>query len=139
MGARMATEAPVIARAYPWGALGHVVDVGGGNASLLIALLHAHDALRGTALDLPGPIARAEHALAATDLGDHAGSFFDPLPAGAGGYVLSGVLHDWPDEDALRILRRCADAVPPTGKVLVVGNPHRIRPAPPRRPSCRDR
>jgi 2,7-dihydroxy-5-methyl-1-naphthoate 7-O-methyltransferase len=39
---------------------------------------------------------------------------------GAGGYVLSGVLHDWADEDALRILQRCADAAGPAGKVLVV-------------------
>ena len=34
--------------------------------------------------------------------------------------MLSGVLHDWGDEDAIRILQRCADAAPETGKVLVV-------------------
>jgi hypothetical protein len=86
MGARLEADAPAVAVAYPWGTLGHVVDVGGGNASLLIAILRAHDDLRGTVIDLAG--------------------FFDALPAGAGGYLLSAVLHDWDDEDAVRAAGR---------------------------------
>lgn len=124
MGARLVADAPAVAVAYPWGALGHVVDVGGGNASLLIAILRAHGELRGTVIDLAGPVARAEQALVSAGLGHRAdaraGSFFDALPAGAGGYLLSGVLHDWDDEEAARILRRCADAASESGKVLVV-------------------
>lgn len=124
MGDRLVADAPVIAAAYPWGALGHVVDVGGGNASLLIALLHAHDELRGTVIDRPGPVARAEQAIAAAGLGDRAdarsGSFFDALPAGAGGYVLSGILHDWDDEHAHQILARCVEAAGPAGRILVI-------------------
>jgi hypothetical protein len=98
--------------------------VGGGNASLLIAILRAHDDLRGTVIDLAGPVARAEQAIVSAGLGHRAdaqvGSFFDALPAGAGGYVLSGVLHDWDDADAVRILQRCADAASDRGKVLVL-------------------
>jgi 2,7-dihydroxy-5-methyl-1-naphthoate 7-O-methyltransferase len=124
MGARLTADAPAVAVAYPWGTLGHVVDVGGGNGSLLIAILRAHGDLRGTVIDLAGPVARAEQAIVSAGLGHRAdtqvGSFFDALPAGAGGYVLSGVLHDWDDEDAVRILRRCAEAASETGTVLVV-------------------
>ncbi|MFE9654442.1 methyltransferase [Micromonospora sp. NPDC006431] len=124
MGARLVADAPAVAAAYPWSALGHVVDVGGGNASLLIAILRAHPDLRGTVIDLAGPVARAAQAIASAGLdpraGTQVGSFFDALPAGAGGYLLSGVLHDWDDEDAARILQRCADAAPETGKVFVV-------------------
>jgi hypothetical protein len=124
MGGRLGADAPRIAAAYPWGTLGHVVDVGGGNATLLIAILRAHDGLRGTVVDLAGPVAGAQQAIAAAGLADRAGaqagSFFDALPAGAGGYLLSGVLHDWDDEDAARILQRCADAAADTGRVLVV-------------------
>jgi hypothetical protein len=113
-----------VAVAYPWGRLGHVVDVGGGNATLLIAILRAHGDLRGTVIDLAGPVARAERAIVAAGLshraGAQVGSFFDALPPAAGGYVLSGVLHDWDDEDAVRILKRCAEAASGTGKVLVV-------------------
>jgi 2,7-dihydroxy-5-methyl-1-naphthoate 7-O-methyltransferase len=124
MGGRLGADAPRIAAAYPWGTLDHVVDVGGGNGTLLIAILRAHPGLRGTVVDLAGPVAHADHAIAAAGLADRAGtragSFFDPLPAGAGGYLLSGVLHDWDDEDAARILRRCADAAGETGRVLVL-------------------
>ncbi|HJZ98015.1 MAG TPA: methyltransferase [Candidatus Solibacter sp.] len=38
-------------------------------------------------------------------------SFFDPLPAGADLYLLRGVINDWGDREAVRILRRCGDAV----------------------------
>jgi hypothetical protein len=124
MGARLMADAPVVAAAYPWSGLGHVIDVGGGDGSLLIAILRAHEGLRGTVIDLPGPIARAEHAIAAADLSDRADteaiSFFEPLPAGAGGYLLSGVIHDWDDDDAARILQRCADAAAGTGSVFLV-------------------
>lgn len=121
MGARLVADAPEVAAAYAWGDLGHVVDVGGGDGSLLIAILRAHPDLRGTVVDLPGPAARAEQAIADAGLSDRAdaqaGSFFDALPAGAGGYLLSGVLHDWDDDNALRILRQCASA---GSRVLVV-------------------
>jgi 2,7-dihydroxy-5-methyl-1-naphthoate 7-O-methyltransferase len=124
MGSRLATDAPVVADAYPWGDLGHVVDVGGGDATLLIAILRAHENLRGTVIELPGSTARAQQAIASAGLAHRAdaeeGSFFDVLPAGAGGYVLSSVLHDWDDENAVRIVRRCADAAGETGKVVVV-------------------
>ncbi|WP_026414577.1 methyltransferase [Actinomadura oligospora] len=124
MGARLVADAPVVATAYPWGTLGHVVDVGGGDASMLIAILRRHENLRGTVVDLAGPVGRARQAIEAAGLGDRGdarvGSFFDALPAGAGGYVLSGVLHDWDDPDALRILRRCSEAAAASGRVLVV-------------------
>jgi O-methyltransferase domain len=29
------------------------------------------------------------------------------LPAGADGYVMKAILHDWEDDDAVRILRTC--------------------------------
>ncbi|HEY3506583.1 MAG TPA: methyltransferase [Actinocatenispora sp.] len=124
MGSRLGADAPAVAAAYPWGGLGHLVDVGGGTGSLLIAILRAHDELRGTVVDLASPAARAAEAIAAAGLADRAGSvagsFFEPLPAGAGGYLLSGVLHDWDDEHAARILARCVDAAGPTGRVFVL-------------------
>jgi hypothetical protein len=47
-------------------------------------------------------------------------SFFDPLPAGADLYLLRGVLNDWPDPEATAILRRCAEAARPGGRVVVL-------------------
>ena len=124
----MATDveawAPDILSAYNWGSLGHLVDVGGGNGALLIAMLHRYPDLRGTVLDLPGATEAARKALTATGLADRsdamAGSFFAPLPPGAGGYLLCAVLHDWDDAPARAILRRCAQAAGTDGRVFVV-------------------
>ena len=124
MAADVTAWAPNIVAAYDWGSLGHLVDVGGGNGALLAALLLQHPRLRGTVLDLPGAALAARGTLAAAGLADRAhavaGSFFDPLPPDAGGYLLCAILHDWDDQAALAILRRCAEAAGAGGRVLVV-------------------
>jgi hypothetical protein len=124
MGRDVEAWAPAIIGAYDWGGLGSVVDVGGGAGVLLAALLAAFPALRGTVLDRPGTAERAREHLASLGLGDRGdavgGTFFDALPTGAGGYLLTAILHDWPDEPATRILRRCAEAAAPHGRVFVI-------------------
>jgi hypothetical protein len=60
------------------------------------------------------------------------GDFFATLPRGADAYVLSRILHDWDDADAERILTGCREAIPPTGRLLIVEAimPERARDAP---------
>jgi hypothetical protein len=117
-------DASTVADAYDWGALKHVVDVGGGSGALLGRLLARHDGLRGTLVDLAGPAGNARRRFRRLGLDDRVtvvtGSFFEPLPEGAGGYVLSAILHDWDDAHAVRILRRCAEAAGRSGVVLVI-------------------
>jgi hypothetical protein len=109
-----------------WESIRTVVDVGGGTGSLLIAILQAHPALQGTLVDFPRTSARANAGFEVAGVADRAEaagqSFFDPLPAGADLYVLNRVIHDWPDAEALLILRRCAEAALPLGRVAVVGS-----------------
>ena len=94
-----------------------VVDVGGGNGSLLVELLRRQPGLRGIVFDLP------ETNRDDARLGDRiefvAGSFFERVPAGDV-YVLSTVLHDWDDERAAAILRTIRAAAPPDARVLVL-------------------
>ncbi len=93
-----------------------VVDVGGGNGALLAELIGRRPELRGIVLDLPETV-RDE-----TALGDRiefvAGTFFDSVPEGDA-YVLSGILHDWPDSDAARILRTIRAAAPDHSRLLI--------------------
>ena len=100
-----------------------VVDVGGGNGALLAELIRQRPELRGIVLDLPETV-RDE-----TAFGDRiefvAGSFFDSVPEGDA-YLLSGILHDWPDEDAARILRTMRAAAPAHARLLI--NESVIRP-----------
>jgi SAM-dependent methyltransferase len=94
-----------------------VVDVGGGNGSLLVELLRLHPGLRGIVFDLPETV-RDEAAL-----GDRIefveGSFFESVP-GADVYILSTILHDWDDERAAAILRTIRAAAPGGSRLLIV-------------------
>ena len=94
-----------------------VVDVGGGNGSLLVALLKRQPGLHGIVFDLPETV-RDEGAL-----GDRIefveGNFFESVPA-ADVYVLSTILHDWPDEQAAAILRTIRAAAPPEARLVLV-------------------
>lgn len=114
---------PAVTAAYDWDQAAYVLDVGGGDGTLLIALLTAHPALRGAVVELPGPAEAARVKLAEAGLGERVtampGSFFDPLPTGADVCVLSAVVHGWDDEEARAIVRRCAEAVRPDGRVLI--------------------
>ncbi|GAA1310101.1 methyltransferase [Saccharothrix xinjiangensis] len=107
-----------------WAGTRTVVDVGGGNGALVAALLARHTTLRAAVFDLPDVVEEARKVLAAAGLDGRAdvvpGDFFTDVPRGADVYVLSQVLHDWDDEDAGRILRRCRTAVPGHGRLLVV-------------------
>jgi SAM-dependent methyltransferase len=107
-----------------WERVRSVVDVGGGTGALLAAILRAHSAVRGTLVDLPRTVARSGPIFEAAGVTDRVTavgqSFFDPLPAGADLYLLKSVLSDWPDSGATAILKRCADAARPAGRVIVL-------------------
>jgi hypothetical protein len=94
-----------------------VVDVGGGNGSLLAALLKKQPGLRGVVFDLPETV-RDEAAL-----GDRIefveGSFFERVPEGDV-YVLSTILHDWDDDHVARILRTIRAAARPDSRLLII-------------------
>lgn len=109
---------------YDWSSVKTVVDVGGGNGTLISQVLTAHPYLTGTVVELPAAADHARATLAANGLSDRCsvvvGSFFDLLPTGADVYVLCKVLHDWGDPEAEAIMRRCAQAAGPDGRVLVI-------------------
>jgi 2,7-dihydroxy-5-methyl-1-naphthoate 7-O-methyltransferase len=108
-----------------WDGIQSVVDVGGGTGTMLAEILRARPAVRGLLVDLPATVARAGEVFLAAGVADRVTmvgqSFFDPLPAGADLYLLRKVLNDWPDEETEAILRRCAEAARPGGRVVVIG------------------
>lgn len=78
-----------------------VVDIGGGNGSLLTAFLERHPGMRGIVFDLPETM--REEASFGDRITFVEGSFFDEVPPGDA-HVLSTIIHDWDDEWAQRIL-----------------------------------
>src|SRR5262249_7652722 len=94
-----------------------VVDVRGRTGSRLAAILRARPAVRGTLVDLPTTVARSGEVFQQAGVAERVTamgqSFFDPLPAGADLYLVKNVLADWPDREALALLKRCAEAARP--------------------------
>lgn len=109
-----AQDAPHLLAAYDFSVFAHVTDVGGGQGGFLAAVLAAHPALAGTLFDLPevvadpSPIHDPTVAARRTVGG---GDFFTGVPPGADATLLKAVLHDWSDENAVRILRHCREAL----------------------------
>jgi 2,7-dihydroxy-5-methyl-1-naphthoate 7-O-methyltransferase len=107
-----------------WDPVRTVVDVGGGTGAMLAEILRARPGVHGTLVDLPRPVAASTGIFRLAGVADRvtaAGqSFFDPIPAGADLYLLRGVLNDWPDREAAAILRRCAEAARPGGRIVIL-------------------
>src|ERR1700722_20174561 len=120
-----APVAEALAQAVDFGKLGTVADVGGGHGGFITAILRAHPGVRGILTELDRPLPGARAHLAANGLADRcdvvACDFFtDPVPSGAGCYLLAHVIHNWNDEQALAILRAVRAAVPDDGRLLLV-------------------
>ena len=112
-----------ILEAYDFSKFERLVDVGGGHGLLLAAILSANPHLRGVLYDLPAVVAGAStlQREAITQRCEIiGGDFFEGVPAGADAYVLKGIIHDWNDQAALKILKNCRQAIPPNGTLLLV-------------------
>ena len=124
-------ENPLIAHAYDFPHSATIVDLGGGHGGLLLAALRENPGLYGVLFDQSHVL--AEHCLSELDADDRwetvAGDFFTEVPPGDV-YLIKRILHDWDDDQSVRILRHCRKAMSPGGRVLVIdavippGNDH---------------
>lgn len=113
MADRSRREAAAVVASYDFGRFGTLVDVGGGPGVMLRAIRDATPGLDVLLFDRPGVVEAATLPAAG-------GDFFDAVPEGADAYLLSRVLHDWDDTDALRVLRSCRRAMRDGATLLLV-------------------
>jgi hypothetical protein len=114
---------PALLRAYDFSRFKQLVDVGGGQGTLLRNLLAATPKLEGVLFDQPSVIAEAKEVLkssVAARVKLTAGSFFDSVPPGCDAYMLRRIIHDWEDEDAARILGNVRRAMGGAGGTLLL-------------------
>jgi predicted O-methyltransferase YrrM len=101
-----------------------IVDVGGADGTVLAAILAAHPHMRGVLFDLPHVITDAAETLARHGVEDRVdcvgGDFLESVPAGGDAYLVSLVLHDWPDQQAQRILANIAAAAGSGARLLLL-------------------
>ncbi|MGH2837348.1 MAG: methyltransferase, partial [Thermoleophilaceae bacterium] len=123
MASASAPVGPALAVAYDFDTIGTLADIGGGSGTLLAAVLAAHPRLRGVLFDQPAVVAEAEHILQRARVADRTevvgGDFFESVPP-ADAYVMKAILHDWPNTDAMRILRTIRASASPTTRLLIV-------------------
>jgi hypothetical protein len=101
----------------------HVVDVGGASGTIVAALLERNPALRGTILELRHVVRHARTTLGELGLSSRCkvveGDFFESVPR-ADIHILKQIIHDWDDEQSVRILSNCASALRGKGRVVLV-------------------
>jgi hypothetical protein len=118
-----AMENPAIAASYDFPAGSRVADVGGGRGGFIAEVLKAHPGVRGVLYDLAEVVCEPTY-LAAAGVADRCevipGDFFSSVPSGADVYVVKRILHDWADEECIRILGNLRRAMSPTGRVLAI-------------------
>jgi hypothetical protein len=122
MAAAQRIDDPALVEAYDFSRMSQVVDLGGGNGSLLSAILTRNDHLTGVLFEqesaiqaaksgLGGPLPRCEFVV---------GDFFESIVPGADLYLLKRVLHNYDDERVVTILRNCCEAFTANARVLII-------------------
>jgi hypothetical protein len=113
-------ETEAMLEAYDFTGIGMLADIGGGNGSVMTAILRRYPALRGILFDLPAVVERTRAAGLEGRCQVLAGNFFEAVPPGADAYLMRHIIHDWDDDKAITILSNCRRAMGQGGKLLVV-------------------
>jgi hypothetical protein len=101
-----------------------IADIGGGEGLLLSAILYENPNAQGILFDLPEGLARADTILKKYNVNERVettpGSFFESAPVGAEIYLLKNILHNWSEEDCIKILNNIREVLPENGKVVIM-------------------
>ncbi|WP_411075708.1 methyltransferase [Streptomyces sp. cmx-4-7] len=125
MGEESRIAAARLAAGYDFSRAEKIVDLGGGDGTLLAAVLPAHPHLKGIVFDSPGGVAEAPEVLKRAGIEERcearAGDFFQDIPDDGDLYVIKSVFQDWSDEDSYALLRSCRAQIPASATLLIVG------------------
>ena len=117
-------ETAAMLDAYDFSGIKTLADIGGGNGSLLAAVLRRYPQMRGILFDLGHVVGRARSGMQALGLEQRCsvieGNFFESIPGGADAYLMRHIIHDWNDEQSVQILTHCRKVIPADGRVLLV-------------------
>ena len=117
-------ETSAVLDVYKFSKFRRIIDVGGGNGSQLRTILQAHPKALGVLFDLPHVVERARESIAAAGLAERceivSGSFFEVVPSDGDAYLLRHIIHDWEDDDAVKILQTVRRNMPAKAKLLLI-------------------
>jgi O-methyltransferase domain/Dimerisation domain len=116
-------DSPAVADTYNFDGIDSIVDIAGGHGLLLATILKKNPQMRGTLYEMPhvlegakkGPLKQVMDRCTLAS-----GDMFSSVPAGADAYIMKHIIHDWPDDRCVQILKACRKNVNSGGKLLVV-------------------
>ena len=101
-----------------------LADIGGGEGLLLSSVLFKYPKLTGVLFDTPEGLTNSNKIIEKYGVADRikrvTGNFFDSAPKGADAYLLKNVLHNWSDEESIKILSNVSSVLPDHGKILIL-------------------
>ncbi|KAF3481935.1 O-methyltransferase [Arthroderma uncinatum] len=111
-----------VVRGFDWAQVKTIVDVGGSEGHVSMAIVNSYPHIKSTVQDLGEVVVTSRQELPAQynqaiDFVEH--DFFQPQPVQADAYVMRFILHNWSDEDAKRIIRGLMPVLKPGVRVLV--------------------
>lgn len=117
------TVGKAVADTYDFSAADTIADIGGGHGILLSSVLKANPEAKGILFDQPHVVAGAslperEGVADRTEIVE--GDFFNDVPVEADVYLLKHIIHDWNDEESVRILSNIAKHAKAGTKLLLV-------------------
>jgi precorrin-6B methylase 2 len=116
--------APVLLSSYNFSQYSNIIDIGGGHGSLLCHILTRYKGLKATVFDSKHVVERAAANIESYGLKERIkivdGSFFEEVPEGGDLYILKNIVHDWGDENSIKILKNIHRVMEPGSKMLVI-------------------
>jgi hypothetical protein len=116
-------ETAAMLDAYDFSTIHLLADIGGGNDSLIGAVLQRYPRLKSLLLDLGHVVSRTRESLKAYGVDARCsaieGNFFESIPSGADTYLFRHI-HDWTDEQSVQILKNCRKVIPNNGRLLII-------------------
>lgn len=119
-----AAEIAAVVEAYDFSRFKELIDVGGGHGSLLVSVLKRNKELKGVLYELAPVAEAAKEAIRHEAVEDRCralpGDFFESIPQGGDAYMMKHIIHDWSDDDSLKIMKNCRNAMAPNSTLLLI-------------------
>lgn len=114
----------IIADVYDFEGVRTLMDVGGGYGNLMIEILKVYPHINGIIAELPNMIPKICQFIKINQLESQVKAvecdFLKTIPGGCDAYLMSHILHDWPDEECITILKNCRKVISKNGKLLII-------------------